>query len=30
MAYQSYEELEVWKKARQFKNEIFDLVKKFP
>jgi hypothetical protein len=30
MAYQSFEELEVWKKARQLKNDIFHLVKSFP
>ena len=30
MAYQSFEELEVWKKARQLKNDIFQLVKNFP
>ena len=30
MAYQSFEELEVWKKARQLKNDIFQLVKSFP
>jgi four helix bundle protein len=28
--YQSFEELVVWKKARDFKNEIFQLVKAFP
>lgn len=28
--YQSFTELEVWKKAREFKKEIFDLVKRFP
>ena len=30
MPYQSFEELEVWKKSRIFKNVIFDLVKSFP
>lgn len=30
MAYQSFEELEVWKKARGLKNEILQLVKTFP
>ena len=30
MSYQSFEDLEVWKKARVLRNEIFDLVKKFP
>ena len=30
MAYQSFEELEVWKKARQLKNDIFQLVKNIP
>lgn len=30
MAYQSFEELEVWKKARVLKNEIYELVKRFP
>jgi four helix bundle protein len=29
-AHQSFTELEVWKKARVFKNEIFELVKGFP
>jgi four helix bundle protein len=28
--YQSFEELTVWKKARELKNEIFQLVKSFP
>ena len=28
--YQSFEDLIVWKKARDFKNEIFQLVKSFP
>jgi four helix bundle protein len=28
--YRSFEELVVWKKARDFKNEIFQLVKVFP
>ena len=30
MSYQSFEELIVWKKSRQLKNEIFQLVKSFP
>lgn len=30
MAYQSFDELEVWKKARALKNEIFQLVQTFP
>ena len=30
MSYQSFEELDVWKKARLLKNEIFALVKAFP
>lgn len=30
MGYQSFEDLEVWKKARLLKNEIHDLVKAFP
>lgn len=30
MPYQSFEELEVWKKSRILKNEIFELVKTFP
>jgi four helix bundle protein len=30
MGYQNFEELEVWKKARGLKNEIFELVKSFP
>ena len=29
-AHQSFTELEVWKKARVLKNEIFELVKSFP
>lgn len=29
MAYQSFEELNVWKKLRELKNEIFALVKSF-
>jgi four helix bundle protein len=29
-SHQSFTELEVWKKARVFKKEIFDLVKSFP
>ncbi len=29
-SHQSFTELEVWKKARNFKNEIFKLVKGFP
>lgn len=28
--YQSFEELVVWKKARELKSEIFELVKTFP
>ena len=28
--YKSFEELVVWKRARQLKNEIFELVKTFP
>jgi four helix bundle protein len=28
--YQSFEELVVWKKARELKNELFQLVKTFP
>jgi four helix bundle protein len=28
--YQSFENLVVWKKAREFKNEVFQLVKNFP
>ncbi|HEY1199634.1 MAG TPA: four helix bundle protein, partial [Niastella sp.] len=28
--YQSFENLVVWKRAREFKNEIFQLVKSFP
>ena len=28
--YKSFEELDVWKKARELKNEIFQLVKTFP
>ncbi|AEW02424.1 four helix bundle protein [Niastella koreensis] len=28
--FQSFEELDVWKKARDLKNEIFQLVKAFP
>jgi four helix bundle protein len=28
--YKSFEELDVWKKARELKNEIFQLVKIFP
>ena len=28
--FQSFEELDVWKKARELKNEIFQLVKTFP
>jgi len=30
MAYQSFEELDVWKKARELKKEIFHLTKTFP
>ena len=30
MSYQGFEELEVWKKARSLKNDIFQLVKTFP
>jgi len=30
MAYQNFEELEVWKKARALKNEVFETVKSFP
>lgn len=30
MGYQSFEELEVWKKARALKNEIIQLVQTFP
>ncbi len=30
MAYQNFEELEVWKKTRELKKEIFELVKNFP
>jgi four helix bundle protein len=30
MPYQNFEELEVWKKARELKNEIFVLSKTFP
>jgi four helix bundle protein len=29
-SHQSFTELEVWKKARVFKNEVFELVKQFP
>ena len=29
-SYQSFTELEVWKKARQLKNEVCELVKSFP
>lgn len=29
MAYQSFEDLEVWKKARELKKEIISLVKRF-
>ena len=28
--YQNFEELELWKKVRLLKNELFELVKKFP
>jgi four helix bundle protein len=30
MGYQNFEELEVWKKARSLKNDLFQLVKTFP
>ena len=30
MPYQSFEELEVWKKSRVLKNEIFELITVFP
>ena len=30
MSYQNFEELEVWKKARLLKNDLFQLVKTFP
>jgi four helix bundle protein len=30
MPYQNFEELEVWKKSRELKKEVFVLVKKFP
>ena len=30
MAYQNFEELIVWQKSRQLKNEIFILVRSFP
>src|SRR5436190_5792617 len=30
MPYQSFEDLEVWKKAKELKNEIAKLVKSFP
>ena len=30
MSYQGFEELEVWKKSRLLKNEIYELVKAFP
>ncbi len=30
MAYQNFEDLEVWKKARELKNELSELVKIFP
>lgn len=29
-SHQSFTDLEVWKKAREFKNDIFNLVKAFP
>lgn len=30
MAYQNFEELEVWKKSRELKNELSELAKTFP
>lgn len=30
MGYQNFEDLEVWKKARELKNEVRELVKTFP
>ncbi len=30
MAYQNFEDLEVWKKGRILKNEVFETVKAFP
>jgi four helix bundle protein len=30
MAYQNFEDLEVWKKGRVLKNEVFETVKSFP
>lgn len=30
MPYQNFEELNVWKKARQLKNELFQIAKSFP
>ena len=30
MAYQNFEDLEVWKKGKVIKNEIFETVKSFP
>lgn len=30
MAYQNFEDLEVWKKGRILKNEVFETVKSFP
>jgi len=30
MGYQNFEDLEAWKKARELKNEISQLVKTFP
>lgn len=30
MPYQNFEELNVWKKARQLKNELFKIAKSFP
>lgn len=30
MAYQNFEDLEVWKKSRVLKNEVFETAKSFP